>query len=185
MSVVVDGTYRLGPDTARLTVHTRKTGAASKAGHNLLIEVGEWSAVLTLAAEPGETTLELSANPASLRVLEGSGGVQSLGEDDKAGIGQTIREEVLKGSPIEFRSSSVARRDGGLHVDGELELFGKRRPASFELTLDAAGKLSGEAVVRHSDFGVKPYSALFGTLKVADEVRIAVEGQLPEPSAGA
>jgi hypothetical protein len=29
--------------------------------------------------------------------------------------------------------------------------------------------------VRQSDWGMKPYSALFGTLKVADEVEVSVE----------
>ena len=38
------GTYVLGPEQGRLSVHTGKTGAASKAGHNLDIEVGRWSA---------------------------------------------------------------------------------------------------------------------------------------------
>src|ERR1700677_1011842 len=44
----ISGTRTLGPSDARLTVNTGKTGAASKAGHNLLIEVSSWSATLVL-----------------------------------------------------------------------------------------------------------------------------------------
>jgi polyisoprenoid-binding protein YceI len=45
---------------------------------------------------------------------------------------------------------------------------------TFELT-SRDGGLTGEATVKQTAFGIKPYSALFGTLKVADEVRVAIE----------
>jgi hypothetical protein len=158
-----------GPANATLTVRTKRTGAASKAGHDLLIEVTSWEA--TLDADEGSLTL--AADPRSLRVLEGTGGIQALDDDDRAGIAQTIDEEVLKGDPIEFRSTSV----DGSRVEGELELAGERRPISFELVEGEDGGLTGTAVVRQSDWGMKPYTALFGTLKVADEVEIAVESR--------
>ncbi len=37
------------------------------------------------------------------------------------------------------------------------------------------GRLTGDATVKQSSFGIKPYSALFGALKVADDVRVAIE----------
>ena len=169
-----------GPDNARLTVSTKRTGAASKAGHDLLIEVGSWSATFDPDADPA---LTLTADSRSLRVLEGTGGIQALDDDDRAGISQTIDEEVLKGTPIEFRSTSVELSGDGAPgaVAGELELAGKRHPISFELTAGEDGRLTGTATVRQSDWGMKPYSALFGTLKVADEVEVAVD---TEPHGG-
>ncbi len=38
--------------------------------------------------------------------------------------------------------------------------------------------LSGTAVVTQSDWGMKPYSALFGALKVKDEVEVVLEGHV-------
>jgi hypothetical protein len=157
-----------GPENGTLTVRTKRTGAASKAGHDLLIEVTSWSATLDPDADPA---LTLTADSGSLRVLEGSGGIQALGDDDKAGIEQTIEEEVLMGTPIEFRSTVVE----GRRIEGELELAGQRHPISFELTDDEHGRLAASATVRQTDWGMKPYSALFGTLKVADEVEVAFE----------
>jgi polyisoprenoid-binding protein YceI len=61
-----------------------------------------------------------------------------------------------------------------LAVTGELELGGRRGPVEFDLTR-GDGRLHGEAVVKQTAFGIKPYSALFGTLKVADEVRIGID----------
>ena len=82
-----------GPENARLTVRTARTGAAAKAGHDLLIEVTAWSGTLDPDGDPAVT---LSADPRSLRVLEGTGGMQALDDDDRAGIEQTIDDEVLK-----------------------------------------------------------------------------------------
>lgn len=157
-----------GPENGTLTVRTKRTGAASKAGHDLLMEVTSWSATLDPDADPA---LTLTADSSSLRVLEGSGGIQALGDDDKAGIEQTIEEEVLMGTQIEFRSTAVE----GSWIEGELELAGRRHPISFQLTGDEDGRLAGSATVKQTDWGMKPYSALFGTLKVADDVEVAFE----------
>ena len=155
-----------GPENATLTVRTKRTGAASKAGHDLLIEVTSWSAALDPDADPA---LTLTADARSLRVLEGSGGMQALDADDRANIDQTIDDEVLMGTAIEFRSTAV---EGG-RIEGELELAGQRHPISFKLAGDEGGRLTGSATVKQSDWGMKPYSALFGALKVADEVEVA------------
>jgi hypothetical protein len=159
-----------GPDNARLTVRTGRSGAAAKAGHDLLIEVTAWSGTLDPDGDPAVT---LSADPRSLRVLEGTGGMQALDDEDRAGIEQTIDDEVLKGAAIEFRSTSFGGLPG--RVEGELELAGARGPIGFDLAPGENGGLTGTAVVRQSDWGMKPYSALFGTLKVADEVEVQVE----------
>ena len=165
-----------GPDNATLTVSTKRTGAAAKAGHDLLIEVTSWSATLDPDVDPA---LTLTADAGSLRVLEGSGGMQALDDDDRAGIEKTIDEEILMGTPIEFRSAKVelGAEGGPRRVEGELELAGKRHPLAFDLTTGEAGGLTGTATVRQSDWGMKPYSALFGTLKVADEVEVSIETQ--------
>jgi hypothetical protein len=161
---------RLGPENGTLTVRTGKAGAASKAGHNLEIEVGRWSATLE------EDSAELTADATSLRVVGGSGGISPLGDEEKAGIAQTIDEEVLKGTAIVFRSTDVRREGDRIDVAGELELSGKTRPLTFALT-DAGGHITGSARVKQTDWGMKPYSALFGTLKVADEVEIAIDAR--------
>jgi polyisoprenoid-binding protein YceI len=174
------GSYTLGPEQATLTVRTGKGGAAAKAGHNLTIEVTSWTAALEVADDPSQSSLTLSADARSLQVVDGTGGIQALGEDDKAGITKTIDEDVLKGGSIQFRSSSVTPSpDGGpITISGELELLGRSAPLSFELQADG-GHIAGTARLKQTDHGIKPYSALFGTLKVLDEVDIEVDGTLP------
>ena len=98
----------LGPGDGTLSVRTKRTGAAAKAGHNLLLHVTSWEARLALGSDPADTSVELDVDAGSLRVLEGTGGMQALGDDDKANIEQTIDHEVLKRKAITFRSSERA-----------------------------------------------------------------------------
>lgn len=177
-------TYELGPDNGMLAVRTRKAGAASMAGHDLLIEVTAWNATLALGEAGSPASIELTADSGSLEVAEGTGGLRSLGDDDRASIKQRIDRDVLKGTRIQFRSTAVqraARADGEeqLSIDGQLELAGRSQPIRFELSLSDDGRIAGQATVRQSGWGIKPYAALFGTLKVLDEVTVEVAARLP------
>lgn len=167
--------YTLGPDDGTLSVRTGRAGTVAKAGHDLLIEVRAWTATLDLDAP----RVTLDADATSLHVVEGTGGIKALDEDDRSSIRQTIDDEVLKRSDVRFRSSEVERTDGGLAVRGELTLVGATRPVAFDLAL-AGGRVRGTAVVTQSDWGIKPFSALFGTLKVADDVRVEIDAALPQ-----
>jgi polyisoprenoid-binding protein YceI len=165
--------YTLGPDDGTLSVRTGRTGTVAKAGHDLLIHVDRWSATLDL--DTPKVTLDADAT--SLHVIEGTGGMKSLDEDDRANIRQTIDDEILKRVEISFRSTEVQQSDGRLAVRGELTLVGATRPITFDLALDD-DHVSGSAVVTQTEWGMKPYSALFGALKVADEVRVEIDARL-------
>jgi polyisoprenoid-binding protein YceI len=170
------GRYRFGPDNGTLSVNTGRTGAVAKAGHDLLLRVTDWEGTLEVG---DDTRLEVRVDGGSLKVHEGTGGMQALDDDDKANIEQTIDDEVLEGRGIEFRSRSVEEgSDGKLIVEGDLDLGGVTRPVEFDLVADD-GRLSGSARIAQTDWGIKPYSALFGTLKVVDEVDVEIDGRLP------
>ena len=116
---------RSAPTTATLTVRTGKGGAAAKAGHNLVIEVTRWQATLD-----ARSAVELTADAAlAARALAAAAASRRSATRRRPAIAQTIDEEVLKGGAIAFRSSRVDARDGGLDVEGELELLGVRAPA--------------------------------------------------------
>lgn len=166
-------TYKLGPEDGTLSVRTGRTGAVAKAGHDLLIHVTAWSATLDLDTP----SVELDADATSLSVKEGTGGMKGLDAGDVANIETTIDDEVLLRRDIAFRSTDVVRTDGGLAVRGELTLAGATRPLAFDLTLTDE-RVTGTAVVKQTEWGMKPYTALFGALKVADEVRVEVDARL-------
>ena len=70
-----------------------------------------------------------------------------LGDSEKAGIAQTIDEDILKGGSIAFRSTSVQVSGRRLQVHGELELLGARAPLDFALLIED-GHLTGSAMVK-------------------------------------
>ena len=98
------GTYELGPGNGTLSVRTERTGAAAKAGHNLLIEVTAWEATLTVG---GRDEHRAQRGPRVAARARGDGReLQALGDDDKASIEQTIEEELAT-KDISFRSTRV------------------------------------------------------------------------------
>jgi len=177
---IAPGTHRLGPHNATLSVHTTRRGAAAKAGHDLVIHVTSWQGSLEVGDDGRAASVELDADPTSLRVQAGTGGIKALGDDDKASIHQTIDEEVLERRDIRFRSTRLEHAPDGdrITVEGDLTLAGSIRPILFELVVDDAATLSGSAVVRQTDWGMKPYTGLFGALKVHDDVKVVIEGHL-------
>jgi polyisoprenoid-binding protein YceI len=178
------GVHRLGPDNATLSVRTGRAGAAARAGHDLFIRVSSWEAELAVGEDAAETSLQLNADSSSLRVVEGTGGMQALGDDDVASIHKTIDDEVLKRGEIAFRSTRVRSEPDGerVHAEGDLTLAGRTEPIAFDLAVDGEGTVHAAVTVRQSEWGIKPYSALFGALKVADEVEVALEGQVKPQS---
>jgi polyisoprenoid-binding protein YceI len=168
--------YDLGPDNGTLAVRTGRTGTVAKAGHDLLIHVTKWSGTLETGDAP---SVALDADATSLNVREGTGGMKSLDDGDLSNIEQTIDDDVLKRQDISFRSTRVEETAGGLSVTGDLTLRGTTRPIAFDLEL-SDGRLTGQAVVKQTEWGMKPYTALFGALKVADDVRVEIDVALPE-----
>jgi hypothetical protein len=56
--------------------------------------------------------------------------------------------------------------------------MGKTQPLAFDVALDGDTTLRTTAVVKQTDWDMKPYSTLFGALKVVDEVEISIEARL-------
>jgi polyisoprenoid-binding protein YceI len=165
---VTAGTHQLGPADAKLEVRTAREGAAAKLGHDLVIEVTSWQATYELADDGSVTSAELTADPNSLEVREGTGGAKSLSEKDKSDIKSSIEKKVLQGRQISFRATDIK----GASIRGDLELNGNTRPVTFLVGVDGEGRPSGTVELTQSDWGIKPYTAMMGALKVRDTVTV-------------
>jgi hypothetical protein len=173
------GTHRVGGANGTLQVRTYREGLAQKVGHDLVIDVGQWDAAAEVRGDGALVAVELDADPHSLQVREGLGGVKPLTDKDRADIRKTFDEKILGGRPIAFRSTAVEPGDGGLIVRGELELAGTRRPVSFELSAAADGRVRGTLPVTQSEWGIKPYRGMMGALKVRDTIEVVLDVPLP------
>ena len=181
------GTFEIGPQNGALSIHTSRAGVAGKMGHDLRIEVTEWRGTVTMTPDnPAECSVRVVANSPSLRVREGSGGAKALTDSDRAEIEKTTHEKMLRTSKhpeIVFESTSVSGVTSPAPpttavVDGQLSIFGEPRPLRLDMRVEPDGAgyhVSGEGIVRQTDWGIKPYSAFMGALKVKDEVKISFD----------
>jgi len=95
---------------------------------------------------------------------------------DKAKIEAAIRDDVLhpqRFPKVHFASDRVERLDKTWRVEGTLDLHGVRRPLAVTV-LERDGELRCEADVDQPAFGIAPYRAAFGALKVKPAVRITL-----------
>lgn len=170
------GDYQLGPDNAALLLHTGTEGPAAAMGHNLSIEATQWSADLTVGDALSECALSVTANLTSLVVIDGQGGAKPLTDGDRGKILQNAAKILQTGDhpQVVFTSTGISGdwTEGTVH--GTLSLHGRTEPLDLHLDSPEPGcyRLAG-AIAQHL-FGIQPYSALMGTLKLADEIGIEV-----------
>ena len=168
--------HHLTPDDGTLEVRTYREGIAAKVGHDLIIDVTEWQA--DLALDGAASSLIFTADSGSLEVREGHNGAKALSDKDRVEIRKNIDNKVLRKQPIGFRSTSISNGGPTLDVEGELTIGSTTRPVSFELVLGENGRVSGTVPLVQREFGIKPYTALMGALKVRDDVEIVIDAQL-------
>lgn len=176
------GTYNFSPSEGHLHLRVYKDGKAKAMGHDLVLEVTDWSAEVVVDDDPAKSTLTATAKTASIEVKEGTGGMKSLSDKDKTDIKKNIHEKVLKTSQngeISFRSTSVqAAGDNRFSVAGDLTIVGSTKPATLDVTIDGS-KAKATVTIKQTDFGIKIFSAMMGALKVKDAVEIEAEVSLP------
>lgn len=175
------GTHQLGPDSGTLQVKTYREGMASKVGHDLTLDVTKWDATVTIDQGGSLSSLELNADPRSLTVRDGSGGAKALSDKDRTEIPKNIDDKVLGGQPISFRSTEaqLAEEGGTLSASGELTMAGDTHPVSAQLSVAPDGHVTGTIPLTQSDWGIKPYKAMMGALKVKDQVEVVIDAHLP------
>ncbi|HEX6492050.1 MAG TPA: YceI family protein [Candidatus Dormibacteraeota bacterium] len=170
----------LGPGDGSIKVYTKREGLAARVGHDLTLEASRWNAEVTL--DPDDITrssVSATFDPGALEIVEGTGGAMPLSDKDRNDIRKNIAQKVLTSGQIQFRSTSVtAAGDGGITLDGDLTVNGASRPVHLDLT-QSGDRVSGRLTIRQSDFGIKPFSAMLGALKVADPVDIGLDVRLP------
>jgi polyisoprenoid-binding protein YceI len=175
------GRLRIGPGSGHLAIRTRREGLAARVGHDLTIDVTDWSGDIT--HDPNDlarTTLAVTVDLSSLRVRDGSGGALPLTDRDRSEINATMLRILGSGGSTvaTFLASRVAPSGGGGSIDGTLTIHGTERPLRLAIIGAEAPRYRGTATVAQSAYGIKPYSGMFGTLKVRDDVAIEFDVDL-------
>jgi polyisoprenoid-binding protein YceI len=168
--------WTIGPADGELLLHTGVAGRAARMGHRLTIAMTRWRATISRAGSR-PVSAELVVEADSFEVLRGDGGVKGLTGTEKA----LVRSNALKSLSasrfpvIRYTAPVIDEVDDGYRLTGTLEIRGESRDHVIDVHTEDLGdswRLSVESTIRQSDYGIKPYSLLMGTVQVADEVSL-------------
>lgn len=167
---------RFDESSADCRVLTFKEGLLSAVAHDLLLRVGAFS----VEVDDARRSVVATFDPRSLRVVCAmQGGVEkprALTDANRSEIESNIVRHVLEPDRhpvIRFESTAVDDTPGGWAVEGSLSLHGTTRPIRVAVTRGADATVA-EATVHQPDFGIRPYSALLGALRVRPDVVVRV-----------
>jgi len=167
--------YEVVAAESKFTVFVGRAGLFGGLGHDHTITVRNFSGRVTVP--PGgaqQAALEMEIEAGSLLVAD-----PGVDEKERAEIQKAMETEVLEVArfpKIRFKSVSVADvKPAGFVLNGDLTLHGVARrvavPVAARVTPEEV-RAGGEVTIRQTDFGIKPYSAGLGTVKVKNELKL-------------
>jgi hypothetical protein len=165
-----------------IRVFTFKEGVLSRVAHDLALRLDRF--VVTLDGEILRAEFELASLVVEGPVEHGVLRAERFDAAIRAEIERAIHEHIL-----ETRRHPTARFDGravpvesGFDVSGRLELLGRSAPLSFAVRHEGAS-LHAEMEVVPSRWGIEPYRALLGAIRLRDRLRIEIvlheDGEAP------
>jgi polyisoprenoid-binding protein YceI len=184
------GRHPLGVQRGRIVLRTFRDGLASQAGHDLTIEVTRWSGELTVGDDLTLAGLTVRIDLGSLAVKDGTGGLKPLTDRDRREIAVTARKVLGTERHPEATFTSSAFEPGpagGGVLAGVLTLAGTQRPQILQVSESGQDTYHATTTIQQSAFGVKPYTAFLGALKVRDAVDVDIDLDLSDqgqPGAG-
>lgn len=161
---------------AECLVFAFKEGLLSKAAHDLEIRVERFE----IHVDDTSHAIVASFDPNSLRLVNaypaGRTEPEQLSQRDVQKIHDHIVGDVLqtKDFPeVRFVSSMVGAADGGFHVTGSLMLHGETRELHADIH-ERAERWVADVPLDQPDFGIKPFRALLGAIRIKPGVQIRV-----------
>lgn len=142
---------------------------ASSFGHDATLRVTSLS--LDVGEDDGITA---DFDPGSLRVTD------DISDSNRKDIERNAEKvlEPRKYSKIQFRSVSVTREGERAQVEGDLTLHGVTNRISVEARDDGA-RWNAKIILDQRQYGIKPFSAMLGALKIKPEVEVNIS--VPHP----
>lgn len=179
--------YRFDPGLSKFTVQAFATGLLSFLGHSPTFAVRDFAGSLSFEGTPAQGLhLELTVRAGSLELVD------QVKPADRREIETTMRTDVLEiATHPEIGYGAVeataGRTEAGRYharIAGELSLHGVSRPHRVEaevVVFPDGVRLRGQSGLRLSDYRIKPVTAVGGTIRLKDELRVAFDiAGLPE-----
>jgi polyisoprenoid-binding protein YceI len=162
--------------TDYVRVQTFKEGLLSRMAHDLQLHVGRFEVTIS------EDQLDATFDPSSLRIdgVVKGGRVDPtvLSTGDRRKIQDNIEREVLharRHGPIQLSARIEANGPSRWRARGELTLLGVTLPLTVIARAGDDGRVRSHVVLVPSRWGVRPYRALGGAIRIQDKVVVEID----------
>lgn len=180
--VAAQANQELRVDSAASTVmvHVGRAGLLAVAGHDHEVAVADVQGTIALdLADVSRSHATLQLKATTMRVTGRGEPAGDVAEVQRVMLSDRVLD-VQRYPTIVFESRRIlpgARTSNRLvfRVEGQLTLRGTTRPLSAPVEVrlsDDHITATGKATVRQTDFGIRPVTAVAGTVRVKDEVEI-------------
>ena len=161
--------------TARCDVFTFKEGLLSAVGHDVKLTVGKF----TIDADGSRVVATF--DPSSLTVVcamkDGVENPAALSDKDRRTIEGYVREDVLHSRRYPRITFSIVEiepeDDVSWEFEGKLDLHGRSRSVRGRVSL-RDGHWVSRIRLHQPDFGIAPFKAMLGTLRIQPHVEVEV-----------
>jgi len=171
----------LTENDAECSILAFKDGMFSRAGHDVKLAAGK----LTVEVDRERVVVVVDAR--SIRPVcamrEGREDRAALSARDLDTIRGYVEKDILgvaRHPEIRFESTALASEGAGFTVEGRLSLHGRTRSLRAKVER-ADGRFVARVTLRQPEYGIRPFTALLGGLKIRPDV--IVELSIPATNA--
>ena len=145
----------------------------SRAAHDLALRLERFA--VTLDGEALRAEFELGSLFVEGPVESGAIRAERFDVATRSEIERAMHEHILdtRRHPTARFTGSAVPTDSGFDVSGKLELVGRSEPLSFAVRC-AGAVFRAEFELVPSRWGIEPYRALFGAIRLRDRLRVAI-----------
>ena len=181
-----EAVYRVDPQQSRVFIRTGRDGPMKASGHDHVIASADVEGLVLFSSDPGKSRADLRLPLQQLIVddpayREMFGLESELSESAVEGTTRNMQDKVLESglfpwATVGVRMLSIQADQAQLEVSVTVHgtTFDYRVPAVLEIGPQMLG-VSGSMTVSHADFGLTPFSAVGGLLRVAEDIEIVFD----------
>lgn len=191
--------YHVLPDESEIDILVFRAGALGRLGHNHVVTAETVTGAVTVGDTAGESAFELAVPVGDLvvddpetRAETGSAFAGEVSEDDRAATRRNmLGAELLDAArhpEVRVGSTDITGDFDDMTATVEITIKGGRHTVELPLSVVFYGDrliATGRATLTHAEIGLSPFTAAFGTLRVADEItfRYRIQAATSEPRA--
>ncbi|HZF38532.1 MAG TPA: YceI family protein [Blastocatellia bacterium] len=174
--------YTIDLSRSRVTATLTQEGFIARRYPTHRVEVKNFGGKIEVS-ERNETRIAVEVEAEAKSLTNADEGMTEFERREFHNVLNNLVLESDKFPKIKFVSVSIsdARKSGETRIftlNGDLTLRDATKRVSFPVTVTISKdqlRASGEAELKQSDFGIKPYSGKLGMIKIGDDVKINFE----------